>query len=243
MLPKSVQDGFTKIIQPLINLFSHFRVNPNWLTTLGLILNMGGALSFVLGAKFGSAQDLQYIGWGGFLILIGGLCDLLDGKIARATGLTTRFGALYDSVLDRYSEVVMFLGMGSYLVAKDYFYESIFCFIALGGSMMVSYIRARAESLHVESKVGLMQRPERIVWLGSGSLLCGLSMVFVDPNWVMTVQGFAVFKPIYIFTIPIFIVAVLANFTSVQRMVHCYRTIGQLEASSEKIPKKEKTLI
>ncbi len=220
------------------------KVNPNWFTTLGLLLNVAAALSFVLGARFGTRQDLNYIGWGGFLILLGGLCDLLDGKIARAAGLTTRFGALYDSVLDRYSEVIMFLGMGGYLVAQGYFYESVFCFIALGGSTMVSYIRARAETLHIDSKVGLMQRPERIVWLGFGSMFCGMSTLIMDPNFIFEFNGIHLFKPIYIFTVPIVIVAFLANYTSVQRMIHCQRQIAKMEAASERIPeKKEKSLI
>jgi CDP-diacylglycerol--glycerol-3-phosphate 3-phosphatidyltransferase len=244
MLPKSIQNGFTRLIQPLIHIFSRLKVNPNWFTTLGLILNIGGALSFAIGARYGARQDLQFIGWGGFLILLGGLCDLLDGKIAREAGLTTRFGALYDSVLDRYSEVIMFLGMCCYLVAQGYFYESVFCFVALGGSTMVSYIRARAETLRVDCKIGLMQRPERIVWLGSGSMFCGLSKLVIDPNFILDYHGIHLFKPIYIFTIPIVIVAFLANYTSIQRMVHCQRLIAEMEAVSEQLPeKKQKSLI
>lgn len=229
MLPKFVQNGFLGLMEPIIRFFARFHINPNWLTTLGLILNLAAAGVFSLGAAYGTRTDLYYIGWGGALILLGGLCDLLDGKVARAAGLTTRFGALYDSVLDRYSEVVMFIGMGYYLIRLDYFYESIFCFIALGGSTMVSYIRARAEGLHMECKVGLMQRAERIVWLGSGSLLCGLSVCVVPPNYVAYIGEVPVFKPIYLFTVPIYVVAILSTFTSVQRMHHTYRLSRKMD--------------
>jgi len=242
MLPKLVEKSFIKLIHPLIRLFSKFRVNPNWFTTLGLFLNIAAAASFAWGAKYGSRSDLQFIGWGGFLVLIGGLCDMLDGKVARAAGLTTRFGALYDSVLDRYSEVIMFLGMGYYLVAQEYFYESVFCFVALGGSTMVSYIRARSEALHFDCKVGLMQRPERIVWLGFGSMFCGISMKFIDPNFIWEFQGIHLFKPVYLFTGPVVIVAILANYTAIQRIIHTFKLSRELEKNEEKIHDKEKAI-
>jgi len=223
MLPKAVERGFLTVIQPVIAIFTKFRVNPNWFTTLGLILNVVGAGSFAWGARYGSREDLAVVGWGGFWILLGGICDVLDGKVARESGQATRFGALYDSVLDRYSEVIMFLGMGYYLVAHNYFNESVFCFIALGGSTMVSYIRARSETLQFNCKVGLMQRPERIVWLGVGSLFCGLSTFVFDPSYVLFYNGIPVFKPLYFFTVPLAIVAILANFTALQRMRHTYK--------------------
>jgi phosphatidylglycerophosphate synthase len=236
MLPQFIQSGFLLLMNPLIRFFTRFRINPNWLTTLGLLLNVAAATAFGIGAAYGTRYDLSYIGWGGAFILAGGICDLLDGKVARAAGLSTRFGALYDSVLDRYSEVIMFIGMGYYLIRLDYFYESIFCFIALGGSTMVSYIRARSESLHMDCKVGLMQRPERIVWLGLGSLFCGVSGLAVAPDFVWMIGTFPVFRPVYIFTIPIFVVAILSTFTSVQRMVHTYRLSLKLQEQEEKFP-------
>ncbi len=223
MLPKAVERGFLFVINPAIHLFTRSRVNPNWFTTLGFLLNVVGAGCFAWGARFGTREDLAFIGWGGFWVLMGGICDILDGKVARGSGQATRFGALFDSVLDRYSEVVMFLGMGYYLIAHDYFNESVFCFIALGGSTMVSYIRARSEALQLDCKVGLMQRAERIVWLGAGSLFCGLSVYLMDPKFVYMFGDIPLFKPIYLFTVPLAVVAVLANFTAVQRMQHTYR--------------------
>jgi CDP-diacylglycerol--glycerol-3-phosphate 3-phosphatidyltransferase len=236
MLPKAVQDNFLRIIQPLINYFIRSRINPNWFTTMGLLLNMGAALSFALGAIYGTRVDLEYVGWGGVLVILGGICDIMDGKVARAAGLSTRFGALYDSVLDRYSEVIMFIGMGYYLIAQGYFYTSIFCFIALGGSTMVSYIRARSEGLRLECRVGLMQRAERIVWLGVGSLFCGLSEFFVHPTYALVYGEIELFKPIYLFTVPVFVVAILSNFTSIQRMLHSYRQSVEVERTEEREP-------
>jgi CDP-diacylglycerol---glycerol-3-phosphate 3-phosphatidyltransferase len=123
--------------------------------------------------------------------------------------------------------------MGYYLIRQDYFYESIFCFVALGGSTMVSYIRARSESLNLDCKVGLMQRPERIVWLATGSFLCGLSSLVVAPDFVWTKWDVHLFKPIYLFTVPIFVVALLANFTSIQRMIHTRRLSMQLDQGTK----------
>jgi phosphatidylglycerophosphate synthase len=119
-------------------------------------------------------------------------------------------------------------------VAQDYLYSSVFCFVALGGSTMVSYIRARSESLHIECKVGMMKREERIVWLGAGSMFCGMSMWMIDPHYVFTYNGIDLFKPIYFFTVPLAVVAVLANFTSVQRMIHSRKVSLTMEEQHEK---------
>ncbi len=233
MLPQWVQNDFLRILNPAIRWFTKSRINPNLFTTLGLVFNIAAATSFSIGAAYGTRNDLYYIGWGGVFIYLGGICDIIDGKVARGAGLSTRFGALYDSVLDRYSEVIMFIGMGYYLIRQDYFYESIFCFVALGGSTMVSYIRARSEGLNLECKVGLMQRPERIVWLASGSFLCGVSTLVIEPDFVWTLWGINLFKPIYLFTVPIFIVAILANFTSIQRMIHTRRLSMQMDQAEK----------
>lgn len=235
MLPQWVQNGFVSLIQPLVRLFIKARINPNFFTTLGLVFNIFAAVAFSLGAKFGGREDLFYLAWGGAFVFIGGICDIIDGKVARAAGLSTKFGALYDSVLDRYSEVIMFFGMGYYLIAHSYFYETVAMFFALGGSVMVSYVRSRAEALNIDCKVGLMQRPERIVWLASGAFLCGTSPIWLDPGFVFDVSflPFPLFKPIYIFTLPIFIVAVLANFTAIQRMHHSYKTAKSLETGGQ----------
>jgi CDP-diacylglycerol--glycerol-3-phosphate 3-phosphatidyltransferase len=134
---------------------------------------------------------------GGVLILLGGLCDSIDGSLARSTGSASRFGALFDSAIDRYSEFVMFLGIVTYFaIMKDYAACAV-AFVALCGSIMVSYTRARAESLGFESKAGLMQRPERIVFLGFGALVHPL-----------------------VFKLSVWFVAICANYTALQRIRH-----------------------
>ena len=163
------------LINPLVKGLIRIGFTPNMVTTTGLMLNIGVAVIFIVGAEEGNRGDLSYVGWAGALILFAGLFDMLDGQVARLGNMSSSFGALYDSVLDRYSEMVMFFGICYYLVGHHYFFSSIFAFIALIGSMMVSYTRARAEGLGIECKDGLMQRPERVVLIGLSAIACGLS--------------------------------------------------------------------
>src|SRR5580693_4299123 len=167
-----LQKGIYVVINPVVRGLIRMGLTPNMVTTIGFMLNMGVAVIFIIGAEEGNRGDLTYVGWAGALILFAGLFDMLDGQVARLGNMKSTFGALYDSVLDRYSELVMFLGICYYLVAHHYFLSSIFAFIALIGSMMVSYVRARAEGLGVDIKGGLMQRPERVITLGLFAMLC-----------------------------------------------------------------------
>ncbi len=147
---------------------------------------------------------------------------MLDGQLARKTNKMTEFGALFDSVIDRYSEMIMFFGITYYLVSYHYFLSGVFAFIAMIGSIMVSYVRARAEGLGKECKVGMMQRPERVLTVGISAILYGIishyTGVFkITVNWL----PFSLFENISIFTIPIFILALLTNYTAFQRLNHC----------------------
>ncbi len=99
---------------------------------------------------------------------------MMDGRVARVGKMSSTFGALYDSVLDRYSELVTLFGIFYYLMLQGYLWGSIITFIALIGSLMVSYVRARAEGLGLECKVGFMQRPERVVLTALGAMFCGI---------------------------------------------------------------------
>ena len=134
-----------KILNPLIVLMHKIGVTPNMITSIGFILNIVAAAIFIIGGEQADRTDMFYVGWGGFTILIAGLFDMMDGRLARVANLSSSFGAFYDSVMDRYSELVMFLGICFYLISQDYFLSSLFAFVALIGSIMVSYIRARAE--------------------------------------------------------------------------------------------------
>ena len=108
-------------------------------------------------------------------ILLSGICDIIDGKVTRKTGQSSKFGAILDSSLDRYAELFMFLGTAIYFVQMDHPITSIVVFLALGGSMMVSYVRGAREGLGFDCKVGIMERPERIVFIGVSSLDPSLS--------------------------------------------------------------------
>lgn len=207
-----------KITQPLINLLARAGVTPNALTAMGFLINILATVVFVYGTN-AARGNLKYVALGGCVILLAGLFDMMDGRLARVSKQESRFGALFDSVLDRYSELVMFLGICYYLVAQGYFLSSLFAFIAMIGSVMVSYVRARAEGLGVECRGGLMQRPERVLLVGITAILCGLVQVYVGEfKFIIPDTNFPYFENITIFTFPIFVMAVLTNWTVIQRM-------------------------
>jgi CDP-diacylglycerol--glycerol-3-phosphate 3-phosphatidyltransferase len=226
-LRTNLQLGIYKVIDPFVKVLIKLGLTPNAVTTIGFILNVGVAVIFIIGAEEGNRGDLTYVGWAGALILFAGLFDMLDGQVARLGNMKSTFGALYDSVLDRYSELVMFLGICYYLVAHHYFLSSIFAFIALIGSMMVSYVRARAEGLGVEIKGGLMQRPERVITLGLFAMLCGVTSLYIGGNYKLYVPGikFHVFETMSIFTFPIVALAVLTNATAIRRLIDAKKAL------------------
>ncbi len=228
-LRTSLQLGIYKIIDPVVKVLIKIGLTPNVVTTIGFVLNVGVAVIFIIGAEEGNRGDLSYVGWAGGLILFAGLFDMLDGQVARLGNMKSTFGALYDSVLDRYSELVMFLGICYYLVAHHYFLSSIFAFVALIGSMMVSYVRARAEGLGVEIKGGLMQRPERVVTIGFFALLCGIVSIYIGGDYKLWVPGirFHVFETMSIFTFPIVALAFLTNITAFRRLVDAKKALEE----------------
>lgn len=231
----NLQLGIYKIIDPFVKLLIKLGLTPNAVTSIGFVLNIGVAVVFIIGAEEGNRGDLTYVGWAGGLILFAGLFDMLDGQVARLGNMKSIFGALYDSVLDRYSELIMFLGICYYLVAHHYFLSSIFAFIALIGSMMVSYVRARAEGLGVECKGGLMQRPERVVTIGLCAMLCGISSLYIGGDFKLYVPGvkFHVFETISIFTVPIVILAILTNITAFKRLIDAKKSLLELEEENK----------
>lgn len=190
LIPVSLQNGFVNLLTPLIKILTRWGINPNSFTLAGLIITSMAAVAFIMG----------HLRLGGFLILLGGLCDTIDGSLARFANKATHFGAMFDSAVDRYSEFVMFFGMVVYFVMLKDYPTSVVVFFALCGSIMVSYSRARAESLGFDSRVGIMQRPERIVFLGLGALINPGALKFA-----------------------IWLVAIFANFTAFQRIRHAYK--------------------
>ena len=233
---KQLQLGIYKVINPLVKLLIRMGLTPNMVTTIGLVLNIGVAVIFISGAEEGRRGDLSYVGWAGGLILFAGLFDMLDGQVARLGNMSSPFGALYDSVLDRYSELILFLGICYYLVAHHYFMSSLFAFIGLIGSMMVSYTRARAEGLGIECKDGLMQRPERVIIIGVSALACGIASRWMGGDYKISWpnSNFPIFETISIFTIPLTIMAFLANATAIGRLRDAKKTLEARAAAAAK---------
>ncbi|MEN8373863.1 MAG: CDP-alcohol phosphatidyltransferase family protein [Gemmatimonadota bacterium] len=190
------------IIDPLTNWLVARRVHPNLLTTLGFAVTIAAALAF----------DQNMVRSAGFLVLLGGFFDIVDGRVARLSDLGSKFGAFYDSTLDRISEIVVYMGILS--LYNDYRVElgdvSMIYLVmaAMAGSLMVSYTRARAEVMGLDCRVGVMPRAERVVLIGLASLVFGQA-------W----NGIAL-KGV------ILLLAVLTNFTALQRIVWVYRQVG-----------------
>ena len=189
------QEGFIKAMMPVASFFKSLNMNPNTLTTAGTILTIVGSIFYAL----------SYLRLGGMFIVFGAICDTLDGWIARDIGKKSKFGALYDSVMDRYSEIIMYFGIAVHFVRTDSYWTSVAIFAAVGGSVMVSYVRARAEGLGFEINIGMMQRPERITYIAVASIIGKLP--YIDELFLM---------------VAIWVIAVLANVTAVQRLVYVY---------------------
>ncbi|MBL7760471.1 MAG: CDP-alcohol phosphatidyltransferase family protein [Sediminibacterium sp.] len=209
------------VINPFVKFLIKIGLTPNAVTVIGLLLNIAVTAIFIEGAEKGHRGELSYIGWAGAMVLFAGIFDMLDGQVARLGKMSSSFGALFDSVLDRYSELILFLGICYYLIAHHYFYSSLFAFIALIGSMMVSYTRARAEGLGVECKEGLMQRPERVITIGLSAIACGVTAYFIGGDYKVFLPGtgIQVFETISVFTIPIMLLALLTNYTAFRRLL------------------------
>ncbi len=219
---EQIKKGAYKLLDPVLNLIVKTGITPNGITIIGFLITIISAVILIVGAEVGVRGDTKYITWFGVILLTAGVFDMLDGQLARKTGKMTKFGALFDSVIDRYSEMIMFFGIAYYLVSNHYFLSGIFAFIAMIGSIMVSYVRARAEGLGVDCKVGLMQRPERILTIGISAILYGVISYFTGTfKIVFDWLPFPFIENISIFTIPIFILAILTNYTAFQRLNHC----------------------
>jgi CDP-diacylglycerol---glycerol-3-phosphate 3-phosphatidyltransferase len=196
---ESLRDVVYRIINPITDAMVRSRIHPNALTTMGFFVTCFSALMF----------HQHHVRLAGLFVLLGGLFDIFDGRVARLSGLGSKFGAFYDSTLDRISETVVFLGMLS--LYNDYRLELgdvgmiYLIMLAMAGSQMISYTRARAEAMGIDCKVGLMPRAERIVLIGSSAL-------FFGEAW----DGF-VLKAV------IFALAVLTNLTAFQRIVWVYK--------------------
>lgn len=165
-----------KFTQPVVNILSKTGLTPNMLTGLGFLLSLGAATVIALGHLF----------VGGFLVLGSGVFDLFDGALARAKNQTTKLGALLDSTSDRLSEAALLFGLLVLYSGQQSRAEILLIYIALVGSVLVSYVRARAEGLGMKCEVGLFTRAERIIVLALGLLLNQVLIAL----WVVAVLTF-----------------------------------------------------
>ena len=210
-----LQQLIYKIINPVVHGMIKVGITPNFITTTGLVMNIVAACVFVYAGVYKPGEP-AYVGWGGGIVLFAGLFDMMDGRVARVGNMSSTFGALYDSVLDRYSEMVTLFGVFYYLILQGYLWGSMITFVALVGSLMVSYVRARAEGLGLECKVGFMQRPERVVLTSVGLLACGITACNCPD---------LSFDPMLILIVPMAFIAIFANITAFARIEYSRRQL------------------
>jgi len=224
-----------KMIDPVARWLIKLGVTPVFVTATGLFFNIVATGILVYGAIYGERGNCSYVGWAGFIIFFAGLFDMLDGQVARNGEKNSKFNMLFDSVIDRYSELTIFFGICYYLILHGYFFSSLFGFIALTGSMMVSYTRARAEGLGISCTVGFMQRPERVTLISVGAILCGIFYCFTG-NYTFCVTWLSVpicFEPIDILVISLIIVAIFSNVTAIARINHSRKVFKEEENASQ----------
>jgi phosphatidylglycerophosphate synthase len=200
-------------ISPIESLFVKLGVTPNFLTSLGFILSAASALAFANG----------HMGIGGWLMIIGGSFDMFDGRIARRTGMTSKAGAFYDSVMDRFGEAIVLFGLGVFYRDSWVLYLVL---AALIGSMIVSYTRAKGDSIGIDCKGGIMQRPERIVYLGVGSIFSPPFRQLVKPEATHPVE--------YLTIAALGVIAVMTIFTSLYRMLYIMHKLNVAEGKKFK---------
>jgi len=180
---------------PMLSALQWLKITPNQVTVAGTVLNLGAAALIVT----------DHLVYAGIVFLVAGCCDMLDGALARLSQMVTPFGAFLDSTLDRVSEGAALAAIAYLLASRGEPLDAALVVLALLGSLLVSYTRARAEALGLECKVGLMSRPERVILIALGLFFNVLSYV-------------------------IYIMLALTVFTVIQRVVHTYR---QLNASKQ----------
>ncbi|MFL6352489.1 MAG: CDP-alcohol phosphatidyltransferase family protein [Bryobacteraceae bacterium] len=191
---RAIGVGANQIVRLIVRALALSKINPNVLTFLGLVINIAAATFLAVG-NFRIA---------GCVIIFAGLFDMVDGRVARETNRVTRFGAFFDSVLDRYSDIALLVGLLVYYGTINRPSYVVLTAIVMAASVMISYTRSRAENFIPACKVGFLERPERIVLLIIGALFDRMAPVL----WV---------------------IAVLGNLTVVHRMVFTYQESKRLE--------------
>src|SRR5215472_12700303 len=196
---------FGWLIDHIVRWLALSRIHPNVLTFLGLLINVWAAFLFSKGR----------FRWAALVVIAAGLFDMVDGRVARATDRVTRFGGFFDSVLDRYSDLAVFMGLLVFYASINRFFYIVLTAIVMTGSVMVSYTRARAECSIPKCKVGFLERPERVVLIIIGALSGRMAPVL----WV---------------------IAVLSNLTVMHRMIYTWQETKRLEdAQLRAVPETE----
>jgi CDP-diacylglycerol--glycerol-3-phosphate 3-phosphatidyltransferase len=185
---------FGSIINAIVSALALSKVHPNVLTFVGLLINIWAAFLFAAG-RFMT---------GGIVLIGAGLFDMVDGRVARETNQVTRFGGFFDSVLDRYSDLGVLVGLLVYYASINRFFYVVLTAIVMTGTVLVSYTRARAENTIPRCKVGFLERPERVVLVIIGALFNRVAQVL----WV---------------------IAILSNITVIQRMIYTWQEATRLE--------------
>ncbi len=201
-MPEWFKNGFVRLLNPVVATLIRNRVHPNIISSFGFLVTLAGAILIFQ----------RSIIAGVVVFLLGGMMDILDGRVARETGLASKFGSFYDSTLDRVSEIVVYFSLYAYFrPLPNFWWVGYVVILAMVGSLMVSYTRAKAEALGVECKVGTMQRPERVVLLGVGGLLIPV-FELIAPGWR--------YAPLLL---ALGLIAVLANITALERIYSVYK--------------------
>jgi CDP-diacylglycerol--glycerol-3-phosphate 3-phosphatidyltransferase len=204
-LTGDLEKPFYAAVSPIVDWLIRAGVRPNTITTVGTGLVLISALVYATG----------HIRIGGLLLLLSGVADTLDGQVARGGAMVTRFGAFYDSTLDRVGDGATFIGIGAFfLTAPDVAYRTpavILCMVAILGSVLVSYARARAEGLGIDCKVGIAQRAERVLGLGIASVVFGAG------KHAMLLEAI------------VGLLAIASIITVVQRFVYVHKHAGRVE--------------
>lgn len=198
----SAQRLVRRILDPVAALALRLGLSPDALTVIGLLLSIGAGLLVAKGRLLAAA----------LLLLAGALCDVLDGSMARRASRSSRHGAFLDSTLDRLAEIAVFVGLLA--LYRERLALQLLVLLALTGSLMTSYTRARAEGLGVDCKVGLLERPERLVLL-----ILGLLLARLRPG------GFSLLEWV------IAALALLTYVTTLQRIVHVLGRTTRLDAA------------
>jgi len=202
---ESIKSGYLRVIEPVADLLVRWRVNPNVITTVGTLCYMIGGVIYGTG-------HIRTAGW--FLSLTA-IFDVLDGTVARRTGRSTTFGAFYDSTLDRVADGFVLGGLAAFYALNAVHRSApmvVVCLLGIIGTFLVSYTRARAEALGIDAKVGVMQRPERVVLLAAPQALFGLAL-----------DGIVLAAIVVLLT-------VTAWMTAYQRIAYVYRVTARADA-------------